>query len=332
MVLILINVGSIHLIDGATRSVGKSFVAQAMFFYCLKVLGLVGLESLDFSGVDAAISSEKRRQKRQRNFGSFYSTLSNNSDDDVDDIFVERFVDCKYKNIPLLLVKDKIDRNLVFSIYKLSEYRRIYETYGDLIQDVVFGVGLGGKDAVNTIFEAAKNRVVIVDVGSYSGNVVRDWWGCEDIPDLIEAIPTKLVRWFVSKEDSRDLDLFVDSVNKYSERMTHVLVQNKNSGLDDVNSNWKLLKESPYLEAVERSLLMDFPLLENGCALAISDGRSTYEDVANKGASYGRYYTEKDRMFECWAMNSFIDKVSACFASSGQFDSLLEFSKSFKLS
>lgn len=147
---------------------------------------------------------------------------------------------------------------------------------------------------------------------------------------MIEAIPTKLVRWFVSRGDSWELNLFVDSVNKYSERMTHVLV--KNDDFDDVNSNWKLLKESPYLEAVEKYELIDFPQLERGCALAISDGYSTYEDAANRGVSYEGYDIEKDRMFERRAMSSFIDKVSACFASSGQFDALLEFSKSFKLS
>ncbi|NES64016.1 MAG: hypothetical protein F6K24_01520 [Okeania sp. SIO2D1] len=297
----MINLGVVHLVDGEGGRVGRSFVAQAMFYFCLSILGSAGQNKCSLSEVEGAISSGIRRQRNSRNFGSFYAPKSNNDDDE--DV-VSRFVDFKYRHIPLLLVSDK---KYLWDSRVERKYLGSYGIYGDLYLDVVFGVGMGGRDAVNSIFEAAMKRVVVVDVGSQSEYVVRDWWNCDEMAGLIENIPTRFVRWFVCDGERKSLDLFVDSVDRYSERMTHVLVKNDYRHPD---RKWDFLDESPYLEAIEKSLVIDFPVFEGFChgVLELADSRE-----------------------ESHPVHGFISEFSACFTESGQFDALIEFSKAFKL-
>ena len=274
------DLGTIHLVDAVSGREGTSTVTQTLFYYCLTILRLAGAQKVSMSKVERAISSELRRRRMSLDFGSVYSAVDERGNDP------ESNFDCKYKHIPLLLL-DTAYRG-----------RDTYHTYRDNYEDLtfdVFGAFSSRKVGYEPIVEAAIGRVVVVD--SSSTDAPPSWSGnCRlDIYKLLccaGAKSVKVVRWFVSKGRQKELDVFVESVDRYSDSMIHVLVR---KGGDC----WDLLKQSPYLEAVNNSVVVDFPRLPAG-----------FQHDFSRGIT---------------------DEVPVCFASSGLFDDLIEFSNDFKL-
>ena len=277
----MIDFGTIHLVDAHRSGVGTSTVARAMFYYCLKVLRLAGTQKLSLDKIERAIASEMRRRRMSVDFGSVISADGNNNgNDDTGSGF-----DCKYRHIPLLLLDSAYCSRDTYYTYR--------DNYEDLTFDV-FGTTRHRKSGYELIVEAALGRVVVVD--SSSTDAPPGWGGnCRlDVSTLLGCAgvkKVKVVRWFVSYGDGDSLDAFVNSVDRYSDFMRNVLVIRR--------SAWNLLGQSPYLEAVRDSVVIDFPILEDRIKYDFSRGET--------------------------------DDVPVCFASSGQFDDLIEFSTVFKL-
>ncbi|MEM9272355.1 MAG: hypothetical protein AAGA80_05250 [Cyanobacteria bacterium P01_F01_bin.143] len=272
--------GTIHLVDADRKGHGTSTVAQAMFYYCLTVLRLAGTQKVSMSKVERAIASEMRRLRMSLDFGSVYSAVEQNKGA----VYSESNFDCKFKHIPLLLLDTAYCGRDTYNTYR--------DNYEDLTFDV-FGVH-NRKSDYGLIVEAAVGRVVVID--SSSSDSPPGWSGnCRlSVSTLLNdasAQKIKVVRWFVSYGDQYSLDAFVDSVDRYSDFMTHVLVLR--------GSAWNFLGQSPYLEAINNSVVVDFPILQDGFRYGFSKGNT--------------------------------DVVPACFAESGQFDDLIDFSKKFKL-
>ncbi|NER02186.1 MAG: hypothetical protein F6K17_05835 [Okeania sp. SIO3C4] len=279
------ELGTIHFVDSGEGTYGKSIVAQFMFYYCLKILRLAGLERLSFSEIDRAIKLEKRRRENSRNLSSFYSSDNTTGSDEFEVAF-----DSKYKYIPLLFVDTS---------YKGSRTRIINQDQcGDLIlkayspeQECIHDVG--------SIFKAAVRRVVILDNASLTRHYLANNRGkrLDDYYILKEAkmLPNiRVVKWFVARGTRESLYPFVESVER-CDKMIHVLV--KNQAYED--EGWDLLEDSSFSEAVQKSLVVSFPGVELG---EVSD------------------------------LSADIDsEVQGCFASSGQFDDLIGFSRDFKL-
>ena len=63
-----------------------------------------------------------------------------------------------------------------------------------LTWDVNFHDFSGINNSMESIFEAAGKRIVIVDIGCWSSSVIAYWWNFDEMAGLIDTIPTKFVR------------------------------------------------------------------------------------------------------------------------------------------
>lgn len=303
------NLSCIHLVDGEKGGVGKSIVSQAMFYYCLKVLGLAGQNKKSLSDVESAIIlGDKIRRESQDSFNPYSIKSQSKSqlenDDDVD------VLDLKYPHIPLLLIDADRSNPDVKNVY--------LDNYEDLIVEGFFSESSKEKTDSHVIFEAAMGRVIIVNVPSSAKRAIDSWLDINDLFGLAECLsePVRFVKWFVTNGQKDSLDLYVDSFNGYSDKMTHILVKN-NYFCDD----WSLLNNPLYLEVVNKSIVLDFPGLDEDYSTAIRNEKLDYDDAIG-GAGYFR-----GKLIARHALTVFIKRFSVAFEGSKQFDSLLGFSK-----
>ena len=287
------NLNQIHLVDGEKGGVGKSVVAQAMFYYCLKALKLAGQKTISLNPQSSnGVSSTSKTTVLSK-------SKSNSNNDNVSGLSPD---------IPLILIDADRSNPDVKKIYQ--------EHYGDLIVDGFFSENSKERTASHSIFEAAIGKVAIINVPSAAKRAIDSWLSVNDLFSLAEFLPTpiKFTKWFVSNGQQDSLDLFVDSVKSYGDKMTHVFV--KNSFFCD---DWSLLNSSPYNDAIGKYIEVDFPSLDEASATAIRNEKLNYDD-AMQGAGYFR-----NKLIARHTIAVFIKKFSAAFEETKQFDSLIKF-------
>nr|WP_293092916.1 hypothetical protein [Okeania sp. SIO2F4] len=277
----------IHLIDGEKGGVGKSVVAQSIFYYCLKILRLAGIKSepqpLTLEEVNNILQSE--------------SQIPNPSSDDETEVG-------KYPHIPLVLID--ADRTN-------ADVEKVYEKkFRSLITKGFFSENAKSEEekiAAHAIFEAAIGKTVVVNVPSAAKRAIDSWFSVNDLFELAELQeePIKFVKWFVSNGLKDSLELYKDSVNKYSRenpgKMTHILVKN-NFFCDD----WKLLDNQDYSEVITKDFTMEFPALDEMYSIHIRDEKLDYDDAIS-GQGFFR-----NKVIARHAVFKFTKKVSEGFA------------------
>ncbi|MDY7008551.1 MAG: hypothetical protein SWX82_32675 [Cyanobacteriota bacterium] len=284
---------TIHLVDGEKGGVGKSVVAQAMFYFCLKCLLLSGKNKLfTLDELNQKISFFKQNQK---------SLLRSENEVLESDIY------SKYPHIPLVLIDADRSNPDVKNVYSGK--------FQDLIIEGFFSENSKEKSASHTIFEAAVGKIAIINVPSSAKRAIDSWLNINDLFGLAEMMsePIKFTKWFVTNGQKDSLNLFVDSVDEYGGKMTHLLVPN-NYFCDD----WSLLNNPPYSDALKKSSILNFPALDEDYATAIRNGKLDYDD-AIAGAGFFR-----NKLIARHAIFGFVNKFSTAFEETKQFDSLIK--------
>ncbi|GGA57236.1 hypothetical protein [Okeania sp. KiyG1] len=178
-----------------------------------------------------------------------------------------------------------------------------------------FTENLREQKTADSIFDASIGKIAIVNVPSAAKRAIDSWFSINDLFGLAESLPTpvKFVRWFVTNGEHNSMNLFVDSINKYSHKMTHVLVKNHH-----FSDDWNLLEEPVYATAISKALTIDFPTLKESCATEIRGSEMSYERALN-GEGYFR-----NKVVDRHVVKVFIDKFSAIFKQTEQFKNLEE--------
>lgn len=284
---------TIHLVDGEKGGVGKSVVAQAMFYFGLKCLLLSGKnKSFSLDELNRKISVLEQDQ--------INLTRTENE-------VLEPDIYSKYPHIPLLLIDADRSNPDVKNVY--------FDKFSDLIVEGFFSENSKEKSASHTIFEAAIGKTAIINIPSAAKRAVDSWLNINDLFGLADSLskPIKFTKWFVTNGQKDSLNLFVDSVNEYGERMSHILVKN-NYFCDD----WELLNNPPYSDALKKSSILNFPAMDEDYATAIRNGKLDYDD-AIAGAGFFR-----NKLIARHAIFGFVNKFSTAFEDTKQFDYLIK--------
>jgi len=206
----------IHLVDGEKGGVGKSIVAQAMFYYCLKTLRLIGKGSLKPAEVNSLLSQNNTTtinngdvsfEIKGYGVGNAVDVQSTEEEEDKIDDYTNN-LNPNHPNIPLILIDADVTNQDVRKIYE--------EKYADFITEGFFSENQQQSEKSDSIFNAAFGKVVIVNVPSSAKVAIDSWF---DLNDLFSedsyTTPVKFVRWFVSNGTEKSLDLFSESTIKY---------------------------------------------------------------------------------------------------------------------
>lgn len=206
----MIDLGTIHFVDEGLEHCGSPDVAQALFYYCLKLLRLTGLDRLSFAEMNQAIKLEKRKQKNSNAFGNLYSSDIRQGNE------IETTFRSKYNYIPLLFIDTA--RSNIFKGFQelLSNFiLKVYSPEYECIYDV------------ESILNAAVGRVLIMHHHRPFYWPPSGYWLSE--PSFLKEagkFPNiRIVKWFVTNGTESSLNDFQGSVNA-SDSITHVLVKN----------------------------------------------------------------------------------------------------------
>ena len=233
------------------------------------------------------------KKRRQKNSRTLGGLYSSGGSNDIKNEIQEVAFDSKYKHIPLLIERE--DHRNDFSSTKMSP------------QDEYSGLILNFHDT-KLVLKAAIGRVLIL---------TDSWW--EEISSLLEEaqmLPNiRIVKWFVTNGEDLSLSGFSESVRNHTE-IPHILVKNEKfatkegSGLsEDLRCSgaggWDLLEDSKYSGAVKKSLVVSYTEFDEPVDESVWDKLDPSLDID--------------------------EEILSCFAESGQFENLVEFSKEFKL-
>ncbi|MBH8561310.1 mobilization protein [Nostoc sp. CENA67] len=172
---------------------------------------------------------------------------------------------CLDKRIPFVPVETDRSNPDVAGVYK------------GICQYAVFTEDERQADKADRIFEMAMSKPVIVNLAAQSHRAVKSWIEKNQLIELGSSEGVSFCKWFVSTGGYDSLNLFVQSVNSYGDRILHILV--KNFGLCD---DWEHVESDPVMQKLlkkHRIQVIDFPKLSYKERNIIDQNRLTFAEA-----------------------------------------------------
>lgn len=208
------------------------------------------------------------------------------------------------------MIQYRTDRNAPFAAFETDRSNPdVAGIYKGLCQFAVFTEEEKQADRADRIFETAIDKPVIVNLAAQSHRAVLSWIEKNQLFDLGEEYGVSFYHWFVCSGGYDSINLFMQSVTSYDQRMKHILV--RNWGMCD---DWEHVDEDEQLAKLikkHKVKVIDFPKLAYRERNIIDRERMTYAD-AQKYKNFG--VISKQRI------SNFLKKAYGAFDSTGVWD------------
>lgn len=181
--------------------------------------------------------------------------------------------------------------------------------YKGMCQYAVFTENERQADKADRVFEMAIEKPVIVNLAAQAHRPVFDWIERNQLIELGTEHRVKFCKWFVCNGGYDSVNLFVQSINSYESRMSHILV--KNLGVCD---EWEQLEEDESVQKLIKKYKvksMEFPKLAYREGYIINQKRLSFAEA--------REYKEFSVMGRQRVAN-FLKAAYAAFDSVGVWD------------
>ncbi|MBD2091833.1 mobilization protein MobD-like protein [Microcoleus sp. FACHB-1515] len=165
--------------------------------------------------------------------------------------------------------KDREDSRIV-----KPRYQKFWD---DSVRFVIFSEAEKREDAPDELFELAIERDVVVDLAAQTFRPMSQWITKKNIFQLAKKYKVEFRNWFVCDGEDDSINLFLQSINYYQDKMPHILIRNWGRC-----SDWEYFEENTELQdAIEqyRVPVIDFPKLSDGKRIKINARRWTFEEA-----------------------------------------------------
>ena len=208
------------------------------------------------------------------------------------------------------MVQYRLDRDLPFVAVETDRSNAdVANVYKGLCKYAVFTEDEKHADKADRIFEMAIENPVIVSLPSQVHRAMKDWFERNDLIKLGQSHGVSFCKWFVCNGEYDSVKLFINSVNSYDDKVTHILV--KNLGLCD---EWEQVDEDEELQKLlkkHKIHVINFPKLSYRERYIINKNRLTFAEA--------REYKEFSVMAQQRVVN-FLKAAYAAFDSAGVWD------------
>ncbi|AFY42842.1 mobilization protein MobD [Nostoc sp. PCC 7107] len=172
---------------------------------------------------------------------------------------------CLDKKIPFVPIETDRSNPDVAGVYK------------GMCQYAVFTEDERQADKADRIFEMAMSKPVIVNLAAQSHRAVKNWIDKNQLLELGSAEGVSFCKWFVTTGGYDSLNLFVQSINSYGDKVPHILV--RNCGLCD---DWEHVDSDPNMQQLVQKhnvQVVDFPKLAYKERNIIDQTRMTFSEA-----------------------------------------------------
>ncbi|MBW4635419.1 MAG: mobilization protein [Iphinoe sp. HA4291-MV1] len=172
---------------------------------------------------------------------------------------------CLDKNLPFVPVETDRSNPDVAGVYK------------GICQYAVFTENERQSDKADKIFEMAIDKPVIVNLAAQTHRAVKDWISRNQLIELGHSQGVSFCKWFVSTGGYDSLNLFIQSVNSYGNKIPHIFV--RNLGLCD---DWEHVEEDSAIQKLIKKYKIksiDFPKLAYKERNIIDQKRLTFAEA-----------------------------------------------------
>ncbi|NET37833.1 MAG: hypothetical protein F6K19_38490 [Cyanothece sp. SIO1E1] len=205
-----------------------------------------------------------------------------------------------------------LDQKLNFTVFDTDrsnpDVKRIY-TQDAHCRVAVFSEGEKYEDTANTIFNAALNQRVLVNLPAQVFIPVRTWIEQNELLTLAHESDVRFYNWFVSDCGYDSLNLLVRSLEYFKTEVTHILV--KNMGMTD---DWEPLATDDRLQDLIAKYgvkVVDFPKFIGNVDRNTIDSLSLAFAQAREHQEFGPISRQR--------VKSFLRKAYAAFETTGVF-------------
>jgi hypothetical protein len=158
------------------------------------------------------------------------------------------------------MIQYALDRNYPFIAVETDRMNPdVANVYGDVCKYAVFTENEKEIGKADRIFELATRKTVIVSLPSQVHVPMKTWFERNQLFAIKDTFGVSFIKWFVCNGEFDSINLFLNSLNHYGEKIPHILV--RNWGLCD---EWEQVDED---DTVQESIqkynvkVIDFPKL-----------------------------------------------------------------------
>jgi hypothetical protein len=174
------------------------------------------------------------------------------------------------------MIQYALDRHLSFIAVEADRMNPdVANVYQDVCKRAVFTENEKEIGRADRIFELATRKSVIVSLPSQVHLSMKTWFERNQLFDLKDQFGVSFIKWFVCNGEFDSINLLLNSLNYYGEKIPHILV--RNWGLCD---EWEQVDEDDtVIESIKKYKVkvIDFPKLGHNERYLINKKQLTFD-------------------------------------------------------
>ena len=128
---------------------------------------------------------------------------------------------CQSRNIPYALIDTDRTNPDVGKSYSPADYSNPKEA-----ERTFFSEKEENEASADVIFETALSKMVIVNLPAQIYPIVTEWIEKNELLTLGKEHNIQIYKWFVCTGENDSINLFMESIKHFEERLKHILVRN----------------------------------------------------------------------------------------------------------
>ena len=217
-----------------------------------------------------------------------------------------------------------LDNSTSFAVFDTDrsnpDVRRIYQETGCRV--AVFSEGEKYEDKANSIYHAALEKRVLVNLPAQVWIPVKDWFERNELLEISQEDGVEFYYWFICDGGYDSLKLFGKSLSYFQSDVPHILVKNwgKCDDWEPLDNDENLLS----LMAEYQVKVIDFPKFIGNADRNAIDAESLTFGVARSSKKFGSISRQRVKRFLREAYAAFEGTGAFSFESSPQINSEAE--------